>query len=75
MLDSVDWFNRKRLPGPIGNFPPADAKGPTTGSKSRCRWRRDSHRMVSGAPLVVLGHSRLSSSSTKQCRMCALALA
>jgi len=25
-LDWVDWFNRKRLLGPIGNIPPAEAE-------------------------------------------------
>lgn len=26
MLGSVDWFNNRRLPGPIGNIPPAEAE-------------------------------------------------
>ena len=25
-LDWVDWFNHKRLLGPIGNIPPAEAE-------------------------------------------------
>lgn len=25
-LDGVDWFNHRRLPGPIGNLPPAEAE-------------------------------------------------
>jgi transposase InsO family protein len=25
-LEWVDWFNHRRLPGPIGNIPPAEAE-------------------------------------------------
>jgi len=25
-LEWVDWFNRRRLPEPIGNIPPAEAE-------------------------------------------------
>jgi transposase InsO family protein len=33
-LGWVDWFNNRRLLGPIGNIPPAEAENPDDGHRS-----------------------------------------
>ncbi len=50
MLEWVDWFKSRRLVGPIGNIPTAEAERRCTRRWTNPLWRRDSNETVSGKP-------------------------
>jgi transposase InsO family protein len=52
-LDWVHWFNHRRLLGPIGNIPSAEAEAAYYRHEPRRPRRRDSNQMVSGNPAAV----------------------
>jgi hypothetical protein len=52
-LEWVDWFNHRRLLGPIGNIPPAKAEDQYYAAADSSIWQRDSQPNASGRPGAV----------------------
>ena len=52
-LEWVEWFNNRRLLGPIGNVPPAEAEARYYADLRHSQWRRDSKKPASGKPGAV----------------------
>ena len=52
-LEWVDWFNNRRLFGPISIIPPAEAEQITIVKLPSPSWRRDSSKTVSGKPGAI----------------------